>query len=52
MRVRKDERNQKMLEDRKSGMFIKDVAKKYGLCYTRTRTVLLNQEKWNKEGNK
>lgn len=49
MRARKEERNQAMLEDRKNGMYIKDIAKKYGLCSTRTRTILINQAKWNEE---
>lgn len=43
MRARKEERNQAMLEDRKKGMYIKDIAEKYGLCFTRTRTILINQ---------
>lgn len=49
MRARKEERNQKMLKDRKAGMYIKDVAKKYGLCYARAWTILHNQERWNAE---
>ena len=49
MRARKEERNQAMLKDRKAGMYIKDVAKKYGLSYTRTQTILVNQERWNAE---
>jgi len=49
MRARKEERNQAMLEDRKNGMYIKDIAEKYGLCFTRTRTILINQARWNEE---
>lgn len=49
MRARKEERNQAMLADRKNGMYIKDIAKKYGLCFTRTRTILINQARWNEE---
>lgn len=51
MRHRKEERNQKMLEDRKKGMYIKDVAQKYGLSQARTWTILHNQERWNAEKN-
>ena len=49
MRARKEERNQAMLKDRKAGMYIYEVAKKYGLSYARTRTILINQERWNAE---
>lgn len=44
MRARKDERNHAILEDRRKGMFIKDIAKKYGLCYARTWTILQEQQ--------
>lgn len=44
MRARKDERNHAILEDRRNGMFIKDIAKKYGLCYKRTWTILQEQQ--------
>lgn len=49
MRARKEERNQAMLEDRKNGMMVKDIAKKYGLCQGRTTTILQNQARWNEE---
>lgn len=49
MRARKEERNQAMLEDRHKGMYIHDIAEKYGLSFTRTRTILINQARWNEE---
>ena len=49
MRARKEERNQKMLEDRKAGMKIKDIMQKYGLSQGRTSKILTNQERWNRE---
>lgn len=49
MRARKEERNQAMWQDWKSGMMMKDIAKKYNLCTARTCTILHNQDRWNAE---
>ncbi len=49
MRARKEERNQAMLADRKKGMMVKDIAKKYGLCQSRTTVILQNQARWDEE---
>ena len=46
---RKEERNQMMLEDRESGMMVKDIAKKYGVCCSRASKILQNQKRWNEE---
>lgn len=47
MNPRKEERNQKMLEDRRSGMLYREIAKKYGLTKDRARKIVVNQERWN-----
>ena len=49
MNPRKEERNQKALEMRRSGMMIKEIAKELGLCPSRTWLIVHNQEKWEKE---
>lgn len=49
MRQRKEERNQKMLDDLNAGMMVKDIAVKYGLCQGRTSMILKNQKRWNLE---
>lgn len=49
MRARKEQRNQKMLEDRERGMMVKDIAKKYGVCGSRATKILQNQRRWNEE---
>ena len=50
MNPRKEERNRQMLADRRAGMMIKEIAKKYGLCYSRAFYILRNQERIEKEG--
>ena len=49
MRARKEQRNQKMLEDRKAGMSQQEICRKYGLCQSRVSTILANQRRWNEE---
>ena len=52
MRARKEERNQKMLEDSKRGMTQVEIGRKYGLCQSRVSTILINQKRWNGEEEK
>ena len=49
MRARKEERNQRMLEDKHAGVPLIEIAGKYNLSYSRTTMVLRNQERWNRE---
>ena len=49
MRARKEERNHKILEDRKNGMYFRELAEKYGISKARARNICLNQMKWNHE---
>lgn len=38
-----------MLKDYKSGMLLREIAKKYGLSESRTGAVVRNQKRWNLE---
>ena len=52
MRARNEERNQKALEMRRSGMMYKDIAKALGLSPSRTWLIVQNQMRWEQEKTK
>lgn len=52
MRARKEKRNQKALELRRSGMIYKEIGEALGITKDRARKIVINQERWEKEAEK